>query len=68
MEKKLEDELNRSLNTDKIINPVFRNNMKKDKEYFIKRKIRKGIETAFSIITAKFGKVIKAKIYFKSNF
>ena len=26
----------------------------------IKRKIRKGIETAFSVITDKFGKVIKA--------
>jgi hypothetical protein len=34
--------------------------MKKDKEYLIKRKIRKEIETAFSIITSKFGKVIKA--------
>ncbi len=39
--------------------------MKKDKEYFVISKIRKGIETAFSIITAKFGKVIKAKIYLK---
>lgn len=29
-------------------------------DYFIKRRIRKGVETAFSIITAKFGKVIKA--------
>jgi hypothetical protein len=34
--------------------------MNKDNEYFIKRKIRKGIETAFSVITDKFGKVIKA--------
>jgi hypothetical protein len=34
--------------------------MKKDKEYFLKRKIRKGVETAFSVITSKFGKVIKA--------
>jgi hypothetical protein len=42
------------------ISPVFRNNMQKDKEYLIKRKIRKKIETAFSIITSKFGKVIKA--------
>jgi hypothetical protein len=34
--------------------------MKKDKEYLLKRKIRKGIETAFSVITSKFGKAIKA--------
>ena len=34
--------------------------MKTDIDYFIKRKIRKGVETAFSMITAKFGKVIKA--------
>ena len=27
--------------------------------YKVKRKIRKGVETAFSVITAKFGKVIK---------
>ena len=40
--------------------PIFKNNMNKDNEYFIKRKIRKGIETAFSVITDKFGKVIKA--------
>jgi hypothetical protein len=26
----------------------------------VKRKIRKGVETAFSVITAKFGKVIRA--------
>ena len=34
--------------------------MKKDPDYFVKRRIRKGVETAFSVITAKFGKVIKA--------
>ena len=42
------------------LSPIFRKNMKKDNEYLIKRKIRKSIETAFSIITGKFGKVIKA--------
>ncbi len=42
------------------LSPIFRKNMKKDKEYFLKRKIRKGVETAFSVITSKFGKVIKA--------
>ena len=42
------------------LSPIFRKNMKKDNEYLIKRKIRKIIETAFSIITGKFGKVIKA--------
>ncbi len=34
--------------------------MKKDNEYFIKIKIRKSIETAFSVITSKFGKYIRA--------
>jgi hypothetical protein len=34
--------------------------MTKDPDYYIKRRIRKGVETAFSVITAKFGKVIKA--------
>ncbi len=34
--------------------------MKNDDEYYLKRKIRKSVETAFSMITAKFGKVIKA--------
>ena len=29
-------------------------------DYFTKRRIRKGVETAFSMITTKFGKVIKA--------
>jgi hypothetical protein len=42
------------------LSPIGRRNMKKDKDYFMKRKIRKGVETAFSVITAKFGKVIKA--------
>jgi len=37
-----------------------RKNMTKDSLHKIKRKIRKGVETAFSVITAKFGKVIKA--------
>ena len=37
-----------------------RKNMKSDPNYASKRKIRKGVETAFSVITAKFGKVIKA--------
>jgi len=42
------------------LSPIFRKNMKKDNEYFIKRKIRKSIETAFSVITSKFGKYIRA--------
>jgi hypothetical protein len=37
-----------------------RKNMKQDSEHNTKRKIRKGVETAFSVITAKFGKVIRA--------
>jgi len=37
-----------------------RKNMKIDSEHKIKRKIRKGVETTFSVITAKFGKTIKA--------
>ena len=41
--------------------PIYRNNQNKhDTEHGIKRKLRKSIETAFSMITAKFGKVIKA--------
>lgn len=41
--------------------PIYRNNQNKnDTEHWIKRKLRKSIETAFSMITAKFGKVIKA--------
>jgi len=47
-------------NLDITLSPIFRNNMQKDSRYAIKRKIRKGVETAFSMITAKFGKVIKA--------
>jgi len=42
------------------LSPIFKKNMQNDDDYFIKRKIRKGVETAFSMITAKFGKVIKA--------
>lgn len=42
------------------LSPIFRKNMKKDNEYFIKRKIRKSIETVFSVITSKFGKYIRA--------
>ena len=34
--------------------------MARDPNHKAKRKIRKGVETAFSVITAKFGKVIKA--------
>ncbi len=37
-----------------------RKNMKQDPNHKAKRKIRKGVETAFSVITAKFGKVIRA--------
>ena len=37
-----------------------RKNMQKDPTHKVKRKIRKGVETAFSVITAKFGKVIRA--------
>ena len=42
------------------LSPIYKQNMKKDSDYFIKRKIRKGVETTFSVITSKFGKVIKA--------
>jgi len=42
------------------LSTIFRKNMKKDNEYVIKREIRNGIETAFPIITSKFGKIIKA--------
>ena len=47
---------------DIVLAPIGRNNMSKvnKEDYFIKRRIRKGVETAFSMITAKFGKVIKA--------
>jgi hypothetical protein len=37
-----------------------RKNMRSDLNHRVKRKIRKGVETAFSVITAKFGKVIRA--------
>ena len=45
-----------------VLSPIGRNNMQQEnkEEYFTKRRIRKGVETAFSMITAKFGKVIKA--------
>ena len=44
------------------LSPIARHNMQKEnkEDYLIKRRIRKGVETAFSMITAKFGKVIKA--------
>lgn len=42
------------------LDAIFKKNMGKDNDYFIKRKIRKGVETAFSVITSKFGKMIKA--------
>jgi len=42
------------------LSPLHRKNMPKDNEHGLKRKIRKGVETAFSVITSKFGKVIKA--------
>ena len=47
---------------DIVLSPIARNNMQQEnkEEYFTKRRIRKGVETAFSMITAKFGKVIKA--------
>jgi len=42
------------------LSAIGRKNMKMDPNHKVKRKIRKGVETAFSVITAKFGKVIKA--------
>lgn len=42
------------------LNAIQRSNMGEDKDYFTKRKLRKKIETAFSIITGRFGNVIKA--------
>lgn len=47
---------------DILLSPIGRNNMQREntEDYFTKRRIRKGVETAFSMITAKFGKVIKA--------
>ena len=42
------------------LNALHRLNMNKDKGYFIKRKFRKKVETTFSIITGRFGNVIKA--------
>jgi hypothetical protein len=43
-----------------MLTSLKRKHMKQDLTHKIKRKIRKGVETAFSVITAKFGKVIKA--------
>lgn len=42
------------------LNAIQRSNMGKDNDYFIKRKLRKKVETVFSIITGRFGHVIKA--------
>jgi len=42
------------------LNAIQRSNMGEDKDYFIKRKLRKKVETVFSIITGRFGNVIKA--------
>lgn len=42
------------------LNAIQRSNMGKDKDYFIKRKLRKKVETVFSIITGRFGNVLKA--------
>ena len=42
------------------LNAIQRCNMGEDKDYFIKRKLRKKVETVFSIITGRFGNVIKA--------
>jgi hypothetical protein len=50
-----------SLENNVHFKPIYRQNQGiDDHEYFTKRKLRKKIETAFSMITAKFGKVIKA--------
>ena len=45
-----------------VLSPIHRNNMQLENkgDYFTKRKIRNGVETTFSIITANFGKLIKA--------
>ncbi len=42
------------------LNAIQRSNMGVDKDYFIKCKLRKKIETVFSIITGRFGNTIKA--------
>ena len=42
------------------LSAIKRKNMEKDPNHKIKRKLRKGVETAFSVITAKFGKFIRA--------
>lgn len=42
------------------LSAIHKKNMISDIDYKVKRKIRKGIETVFSVITSKFGKVIRA--------
>jgi hypothetical protein len=46
------------------LNPIYRSNMdtphQQDEDYRLKRKIRKQVETVFSVITSRFGKTIKA--------
>jgi hypothetical protein len=42
------------------LSAIKRSNMGNDREYFIKRRLRKKIETVFSIITGRMGSVIKA--------
>ena len=46
--------------TTEDLNTIQRSNMGEDQDYFIKRKLRKKVETVFSIITGRFGNVIKA--------
>jgi len=41
------------------LSPIFKKSMQNDDNYLTKRKTRKVVETAFSMITANFGKVIK---------
>ena len=55
--KKLESFLNK---LGISLSAIQRLNMGKDKDYFIKRKLRKKVETVFSIITGRFANVIKA--------
>lgn len=42
------------------LSAIQRKNMESDPNHKLKRKIRQRVETAFSVITAKFGKGIKA--------
>lgn len=55
-------ELETQLKSQNIIHsPLYRSNARiKDKELFIKKRLRKSIETLFSTLTERFGKVIKA--------